>query len=219
MILVKGVIFDMDGLMFDTERIWDTFWAPGCRALRLPEPPKEFYAAGRGLAGENLLSHIRKFIPGCDPQQLLSVVWKIADERLAKGVPVKPGLRELLAYLEQQGTPRIVASSSPRSMVECNLQTTGTARYFHDIVCGPDVKLSKPDPAIFLEAARLLGIPPQSCLVLEDSFNGVRAGHAAGCITVMVPDLMQPTPEIATLYTRCCPNLLEVRDLLKSGSL
>ena len=115
--------------------------------------------------------------------------------------------------------PRIVASSSPRATIEMNLQTTGTARYFHDVVCGSDVAHSKPAPDIFLEAARRLKLDIHKCLVLEDSFNGIRAGHAAGAVTVMIPDMAQPTPEIEQLYTRRCNDLLEVRDLLLDGKL
>ena len=197
--MVKGVIFDMDGLMFDTERLWDTLWEPACAALGLPLPAdmEKFKAGGRGLAGDNLRRHVAEYIP----------------------VPCKKGLKELLATLEDMGLPRIVASSSPRNMIEMNLQTTGTARYFHDVVSGTEVAHSKPAPDTFLVAAKKLHLDPHDCLVLEDSFNGVRAGRAAGCVTVMVPDLMQPTEEIAQLYDRKCEDLLEVRDLLIEGKL
>lgn len=218
--MVKGVIFDMDGLMFDTERLWDTLWEPACKELGLPLPPdmEKFTAGGRGLAGENLCRHVAEYIPG-DPQKVLAKVWQLADKRFAEGVPCKKGLKELLATLEDMGLPRIVASSSPRAMIEMNLQTTGTARYFHDVVCGSDVAHSKPAPDIFLEAARRLKLDIRRCLVLEDSFNGIRAGHAAGAVTVMIPDMAQPTPEIEQLYTRRCNSLLEVRDLLLDGKL
>lgn len=217
--MIKGVIFDMDGLMFDTERLWDTLWAPCCEQLGLPGPTEAFLAGGRGLAGDNLRRHLAEFYPQVAPQTLLDAVWREADAAFEKGVPVKPGLRELLAYLEELGLPRIVASSSPRAMIERNLQNTGTARYFHDVVCGYDVNASKPDPAIFLEAARRLRLAPQDCLVLEDSHNGVRAGHAAGAVTVMVPDLMPVTEEMARLYTACCKDLFDVKALLQSGKL
>ena len=134
-------------------------------------------------------------------------------------MPCKKGLKELLATLEDMGLPRIVASSSPRNMIEMNLQTTGTVRYFHDVVSGTEVAHSKPAPDTFLLAAEKLHLDPHICLVLEDSFNGVRAGRAAGCVTVMVPDLMQPTEEITKLYDRKCSDLLEVRDLLIEGRL
>ena len=204
--MIEGVIFDMDGLMFDTERLWDTFWPA-------------FYAGGRGLAGEKLKAHLRAFFPGVDAQKMLDKVWQIGQARFAQGVPCKPGLQELLTLLEERGIPRIVASSSPRAMIEQNLQTTGTARYFHDVVCGADVQHSKPAPDIFLEAARRLRVDIRHCLVLEDSFNGVRAGHAAGAVTVMVPDLAAPDDEMRRLYTRCCRDLYEVRDLLRDGTL
>ena len=185
--MVKGVIFDMDGLMFDTERLWDKMWEPACKALGLPLP-------------EDLAA----FSASC---------------RFAQGVPCKKGLKELLTALDDRGMPRIVASSSPRTMIEMNLQNTGTARYFHDVVSGTEVKHSKPAPDTFLLAAEKLHLDPKDCLVLEDSFNGVRAGRAAGCVTVMVPDMMQPTEEITQLYDRKCEDLLEVRDLLVEGKL
>ena len=218
--MVKAVIFDMDGLMFDTERLWDTLWEPACKELGLPLPEDmdKFQAGGRGLAGDNLRRHVAEYIPG-DPQKVLDKVWQLADIRFAQGVPCKKGLKELLSTLEDMGLPRIVASSSPRNMIETNLQTTGTARYFHDIVCGNEVKLCKPAPDIFLEAARRIKVDIHDCMVLEDSHNGIRAGHASGAETVMVPDLMQPTEEIQKLYDRKCEDLLEVRNLLVSGAL
>ena len=218
--MVKGVIFDRDGLMFDTERLWDTLWEPACKELGLPLPPdmEKFTAGGRGLAGENLCRHVAEYIPGA-PQTVRANGWQLADKRFAEGVPCKKGLKELLATLEDMGLPRIVASSSPRNMIEMNLQTTGTVRYFHDVVSGTEVAHSKPAPDTFLLAAEKLHLDPHICLVLEDSFNGVRAGRAAGCVTVMVPDLMQPTEEITKLYDRKCSDLLEVRDLLIEGRL
>lgn len=218
--MVKAVIFDMDGLMFDTERLWDTLWEPACKELGLPLPPDmaKFQAGGRGLAGDNLRRHVAQYIPG-DPQKVLDKVWQLADERFAQGVPCKPGLKELLSYLEDLGMPRIVASSSPRTMIELNLQTTGTARYFHDIVCGDEVKLCKPAPDIFLEAARRIKVDIHDCMVLEDSHNGIRAGHASGAETVMVPDLLPVTDEMRSLYDDCCKDLFEVKAKMEQGVL
>ena len=218
--MVKAVIFDMDGLMFDTERLWDTLWEPACKELGLPLPPDmaKFQAGGRGLAGDNLRRHVAQYIPS-DPQKVLDKVWQLADERFAQGVPCKPGLKELLSYLEDLGMPRIVASSSPRTMVELNLQTTGTARYFHDIVCGNEVKLCKPAPDIFLEAARRIKVDIHDCMVLEDSHNGIRAGHASGAETVMVPDLLPVTDEMRSLYDDCCKDLFEVKAKMEQGVL
>ena len=218
--MVKAVIFDMDGLMFDTERLWDTLWEPACKELGLPLPPDmaKFQAGGRGLAGDNLRRHVAQYIPG-DPQKVLDKVWQLADERFAQGVPCKPGLKELLSTLEDLGMPRIVASSSPRNMIEMNLQTSDTARYFHDIVCGNEVKLCKPAPDIFLEAARRIKVDIHDCMVLEDSHNGIRAGHASGAETVMVPDLLPVTDEMRSLYDDCCKDLFEVKAKMEQGVL
>ena len=150
---------------------------------------------------------------------MLAEVWRLADERFSQGVPCKPGLHELLGWLQDHNIPCIVASSSPRNMIEMNLKNTGVDGYFKGVVCGADVEHSKPAPDIFLLAARQLGLPAEECLVLEDSFNGVRAGHAAGAVTVMVPDIAQPDEEMRSLYTCCCRDLLEVRDLLEEGRL
>ena len=219
--MIKAVIFDMDGLMFDTERLWDTLWEPTCRALGLemPQDLEAFFTGGRGLAGVKLNEHIQKFFPQADPQVSVEKIWELAEQRFAQGVPCKPGLAELLETLEEKKLPRIVASSSPRALIQKNLETTGMARYFDQVVCGADVRHSKPAPDIFLEAARRLGVDIRDCLVLEDSFNGVRAGHAAGAVTVMVPDIAQPDEEIRALYNRCCKDLFEVRQLLLDGQL
>ena len=219
--MIQAVLFDMDGLMFDTERLWDTLWEPVCRAfgLDLPADLESFYANGRGLAGEKLNDHIRRYFPGIDPQAMVEKAWELAQERFEQGIACKPGLRELLETLEEKKIPRIVASSSPRSLILKNLSTTGTDRYFEQVVSGTEVRHSKPAPDIFLEAARRLQVDIRQCLVLEDSFNGVRAGHAAGAVTVMVPDLAQPTEEIRALYTRCCADLFEVRQLLLDDQL
>lgn len=112
--MVKAVIFDMDGLMFDTERLWDTLWEPACKELGLPLPPDmaKFQAGGRGLAGDNLRRHVAQYIPG-DPQKVLDKVWQLADERFAQGVPCKPGLKELLSTLEDLGMPASWPAPAP----------------------------------------------------------------------------------------------------------
>ena len=110
-----------------------------------------------------------------------------------------------------------MASSSSHETIERYLRISGADRYFTDSVCGDDAKASKPDPEIFLVAAKHLGLPARDCLVLEDSFNGVRAGHASGAVTVMVPDLQQPTEEILSLCDACCKDLNEVLDHLCHG--
>lgn len=104
--MIDSVIFDMDGLMFDTERIWDQFWSPCCRKMSLPDPPPEFYSNGRGLAGEHQLQYIAGYY-GDKAEELLHAVWAYGGEQIKKGVPCKPGLKELLSYLEDLGMPAL----------------------------------------------------------------------------------------------------------------
>lgn len=217
--MVQGVIFDMDGLMFDTERLWDTLWEPTCREMgvEMPADVDAFLASGRGLAGQALADYIREYFPTVDPQKMLQTAWRLADELFAKGVPCKPGLFELLDVLEERGIPRIVASSSPRSMILQNLSTTGAGRYFAQVVCGADVEHSKPAPDIFLLAASRLGVDIRRCLVLEDSLNGLRAARASGAVSVMVPDLRPYGPEVAPYVDYLKQDLSQVIDLLDAA--
>ena len=119
-----------------------------------------------------------------------------------------------LDVLEERGIPRIVASSSPRSMILQNLSTTGAGRYFAQVVCGADVEHSKPAPDIFLLAASRLGVDIRRCLVLEDSLNGLRAARASGAVSVMVPDLRPYGPEVAPYVDYLKQDLSQVIDLL-----
>lgn len=218
-IVLQGVIFDMDGVLVDTEPIWDSIWPACFEQMGLPLPPESFYTGGRGMSGETYANYVQGFYPQVDAKELVALFMKLGEERFALGVPVKPGARELLDYLKGQGVPCAVASSSLRSIIECNLRSTGLAGYFDVIVSGQDVTFTKPDPTIFLLAAERLGVDIRRCLVLEDSLNGVRAGHAAGAVTVMVPDLIPPNDEIAQIYDGCCTDLLEVKSLLEQGRL
>lgn len=217
--MVNGVIFDMDGLMFDTEPLWKACWAPALAQFGLEELPGLADAA-RGVAAPQTVPIIeRLYGPAVDAAAVRREFDRLAAERFARGVPKKPGLDGLLAYLDERGIPRAVASSSPRAMVEGNLTNARLAGTFDAVVAGGEVTRSKPDPDIFLEAARRLGCDPATTLVLEDSFAGVRAGVAGGFVTVMVPDLMQPTNELRSLCRAVCASLDEVCALLREGRL
>ena len=218
--MIKGVIFDMDGLMFDTERVWATLWAPALKQFGMDTVPEGLDEAARGAAGENLRAVIRRYCgENIDAQAVYELLVKLGNEAFRSGVEKKPGLDALLAWLSAQGVPMAVASSSPEQTIRRNLETSGTAKYFPVVVAGNHIRNSKPDPEIFLLAAQKIGVAPGECLVLEDSYNGVRAGHAGGFITVMVPDILPPDDEMRRTYTACCASLDEVLKLLKAGRL
>ena len=218
--MIDGVIFDMDGTMFDTERMWATFWEPALAALGLPY--REGLAeAARGTAGVTTRNVVRQFYgPDCDAEAIVDSLHRVADEVFFSApVPKKPGLDALLAWLKVRHIPMAVASSSREAMIRHNLDVWGLTQDFTAIVSGQHVAHSKPDPEIFLLTARKLGVEPARCLVLEDSYNGVRAGAAGGFVTVMVPDLVPADAEMKRLYTMECASLEEVLEKLKAGEI
>ena len=218
--MIDGVIFDMDGTMFDTERMWATFWEPALAALGLPY--REGLAeAARGTAGVTTRNMVRQFYgPDCDAEAIVDSLHRVADEVFFSApVPKKPGLDALLAWLKARHIPMAVASSSREAMIRHNLDVWGLTQDFTAIVSGQHVAHSKPDPEIFLLTAQKLGVEPSRCLVLEDSYNGVRAGAAGGFVTVMVPDLVPADDEMKRLYTMECASLEEVLEKLKAGEI
>ena len=218
--MIDGVIFDMDGTMFDTERMWATFWEPALAALGLPY--REGLAeAARGTAGVTTRNVVRQFYgPDCDAEAIVDSLHRVADEVFFSApVPKKPGLDALLAWLKARHIPMAVASSSREAMIRHNLDVWGLTQNFTAIVSGQHVAHSKPDPEIFLLTAQKLDVEPSRCLVLEDSYNGVRAGAAGGFVTVMVPDLVPADGEMKRLYTMECASLEEVLEKLKAGEI
>ncbi len=217
--MVQAVIFDMDGLMFDTESVWSSLWEPVLATFGIPLPDG-LADATKGTAGEQLKRLVGEYCgPDSDPEAILEEMWRQGDVVFEQGVAKKPGLDELLAWLKAHNIPMAVASSSLEKYIRNNLRTGGIESYFSTVVSGPQVAHSKPAPDIFLKAAELLGADPAHTLVLEDSYNGVRAGRAGGFITVMVPDTMPDNAEMATLYNACCTDLFAVRDLLAENKL
>ena len=218
--MIDGVIFDMDGTMFDTERMWATFWEPALAALGLPY--REGLAeAARGTAGVTTRNVVRQFYgPDCDAEAIVDSLHRVADEVFFSApVPKKPGLDALLAWLKARHIPMAVASSSREAMIRHNLDVWGLTQDFTAIVSGQHVAHSKPDPEIFLLTAQKLDVEPSRCLVLEDSYNGVRAGAAGGFVTVMVPDLVPADDEMKRLYTMECASLEEVLEKLKAEEI
>ena len=220
--MVQGVIFDMDGLMFDTEPVWGSCWAPVCAKYGLADKvTPELVAGVRGRAGDTMLAALRKYLGDDAP---VEDIWedekKMVHERVAnEGVPKKPGLDDLLEYLHDCAVPMAVASSSTKDVIRTNLANGHIEHYFNVLLSGESLGRGKPDPLIFLETAKMLGTVPSRTLVLEDSFNGVEAGANGGFITVMIPDLAQPDERIRSLSTAVVERLDNVIDLLESGRL
>lgn len=204
----KGAIFDMDGLLFDTERLFRDSW--NNTAERFGQVPKpDFHTAVAGTSGAGMREVIRQYYPEVDAHAFQESCFSSMATTLRKGPPEKPGMREILVFFRNHGVKLAVASSSGQAMILSNLQLAGIEKYFDAIVSGDEVTRGKPEPDIFLLAAQRLGCAPEDCYVFEDGLNGVRAGIAAGCATVMVPDLFLPTENLRRDCAGICSDLFE----------
>lgn len=206
-----AVIFDMDGLMLDTERLAPRAWVEAAAALDV-----EFdLALTQPMVGRNFRDCQAIIVDryGDDyPTAELMHAWHAAYDAIVarEGIAVKPGLLDLLAWLEDEGIPKAVATSTRRDRALAKLELTALAPRFAALVGGDEVARGKPAPDIFLAAAQRLGAAPLRCLVLEDSEPGVRAALAAGMTPIMVPDLHAPSADLAALAPLVLDSLAQV---------
>lgn len=203
---IDTVIFDMDGTLFDTERIYRGAWLEAGVPLSLYQT---FIGTGAAYIEQKLAEH------GLDPGEITAEKTRITNRELAKGIPLKPGCREILAWLRERGYHTGIATSSAVAVAERYLEASGLGDSFDEVISGYTLERGKPFPDVFFMAAEQLRARPERCMVVEDSFNGVRAGHAAGMYTVMIPDLVEPDEEIRGLADAVLPSLLSIRELLQ----
>lgn len=210
---VEAVIFDMDGLIFDTERIYYKAWQEAAKAYGYIIT-WEIYTK---IVARNsrYIEKVLKQILGEDLpyDAIVKEKRRLADQCIKEeGIVVKSGLYELLELLDQQGIKKAVATSSEGEKAKRYLKLGKLEGRFDTIMCGDDVVESKPNPEIFLKAAERLGCKPENCVVLEDSRLGLEAGRKGGMHTIMVPDLVAPDEEIRSNADEIMTSLLEVRD-------
>ena len=213
--MIQGVIFDMDGLMFDTERIYQRAWIEAGRRLGAPITDEVVLRIrGRNVADSRRLFG-EMFGDSVDYDAVRAIRVQLSDEAIAKeGLPPKPGLYELFDALDARGINAALATSTVREKAMQYLSLAGLTGRFAASVCGDEVTVSKPDPGIFLRAAALLGVPAEACIVLEDSPNGITAAHRANAKPVMVPDLTPPDDALRAVCAAVVPTLSDVIPLL-----
>lgn len=205
---MQAVILDMDGTIFDTERVYHDAWI----AAGVPEP-LYFRLIGRGR--NEIVSIFRKEMT-TPPEVLFDRCNAERDKILSAGIPKKPGLDALLEYLKQRNYRIALATSSQTPTAEHNLMRAGVRSSFDAVIGGDQVEQGKPAPDIYFKAAQALGCPPADCAVIEDSFNGIRSAHAAGMYPIMVPDLQKPDAEMQKLAAAIVPSLADVPAVLEA---
>ncbi|MGN1416911.1 MAG: HAD family hydrolase [Oscillospiraceae bacterium] len=197
---MNTVIFDNDGLLIDSERIIHKALLWAGETMGLADMKNTALAmVGRTQASARALC-AEKYGSDFDYDRLCDLKHEYIDRVLPDGCfPAKYGALGITRRLKENGFHIAVASSSRRGYVEEELKFTGLYDMFEVILCGDNVTKSKPDPQIFLTAAQRLNVSPEECYVLEDSYNGIRAAHAAGMKPIMVPDLLPPDDEMKRL--------------------
>ena len=203
----KAVLFDMDGVIFDSERAVLAVWRELAAEQDLPGIGEVFLqcvGTNKRRTEEILLAAY----PGLDFRAFDGEVRRRFRARYDGGrLPVKPGTEQILRALRERSVPLALASSTDSAVVRRELEEAGLLRYFDAVIGGDQVHVSKPNPEIFLLAAKALDTAPEDCFVVEDSFNGIRAARAAGMHSVMVPDLLPPDGEMEQLAEVILPDL------------
>lgn len=196
--LKKGAIFDMDGTLVDTEKYYTRAWVETADDFGLERYPDLGHLCMGGSPAANRWV-IHKIFPTIDQNEYfdhtIARVKRWSEEELL----LMSGVKEVLEHFKANGVKMAVASSSNLETIEKNLARVGIVDYFDALISGQQFDHSKPMPDIFLFAAGRINVNPRDCYVFEDSFNGVKAGNAAGCSTIMIVDQVEPTEEIRAL--------------------
>ena len=217
--MIRGAIFDMDGLLLDSECIWQRGWYEIAKEMGI-SLPDTFTEEVCGTSGPQQEMVIRRNYRVDDPLRIMADcqerVYRYEEE---EGAPLKPGAEEILSGMKNRGLLLAVGSSSPIEMIRNNLEKAGILSFFDALTSGQEAAHPKPAPDIFLLSAKKLGLPPEECFVFEDSPSGVEAGCRAGCATVMIPDMVKPTDEVRARCTGIYPSLSDAWKAIRGGQL
>lgn len=214
--MIKAVIFDMDGLMINSERVTFEGYVK-VMAEKGYTITEEFY---KKLLGKTLKTAYELFFQEYGNEfpmdEVLEQVHKyVADVFENDGVPLKKGLLELLQYLKSNNYLTIVATSSTRVRVDHILELANITQYFNDSICGDEVTHGKPNPEVFLRACQKLGVEPSEAIVLEDSEAGIQAASSANIPVICIPDMKYPEPEYEKMTTQILNSLDQIIEYLK----
>ena len=213
---IKAVIFDMDGVITDTEKLLVKYWCQAAGDMGF-SMTREHALQLRSLASRYAEPYLKElFGEDFNYRKVRALRKEMMDDHIdVYGIGIKPGLEELISYLGEHGYKIAVATATDYDRAVPYLQKAGVYDSLDALCCGPSVEHGKPEPDIYLYAAQKLGVQPEECLAVEDSPNGVKAAYRANMHTVMIPDLTQPDEKLKKMIYRKCDDLLEVIGVLE----
>ncbi len=213
---IEAILFDMDGLIFDTESLATQAARKACLDMDvvLRDDVLQYLYGANYKNGEIVMK--KNYGEDFDYDRYKRLMRVYMEELLAKddGLRFMTGAKELILYLQQTNYKKAIASSSMMETITRFLDRVGLSDCFDVVISGDMVEKSKPAPDIFKKAAEAVGVPVEKCLVLEDSYNGVRSGASAGCIMGMVPDMVQPDEDIKNLCFAIFSSLNDVKGFI-----
>ena len=215
--MIKAIIFDMDGLMIDSERVTFECYQEILKGMNLTMD-EEFY---KTLLGKPLKGIYQRFYDVYGNDFPIEDVIKDVHALMAKrfeteGVPIKTGLKSLLEYLKENNYKTIVATSSNRDRVDTILSQAQITDYFDDSICGDEVTKGKPNPEVFLKSCQKIGVNVDEAIVLEDSEAGIQASYDAGIKVICIPDMKYPEKQYEEKTFKILKDLNDVTEYLKS---
>ena len=214
--MLRAILFDFDGLMFDTEKVWKEYFIKANKkfGLSLTEQDR-IECMGKSELDVNIL--LKSKYPDVNIEEYRT--WhktSVFNHLNSIGAEAKTGLFNIIEYIKKNNLSSAIVSGSSKSHIIAFLQRFGMDfKIFNTIVSSDDAVKSKPNPDVYLYAAKKLGLAPEQCVVLEDSYNGVKAGKQAGCFTIMIPDTLPPNKEMEQISNLILKDLNAVVDFLK----
>lgn len=200
--IIKGAVFDMDGLMIDTEKLYLQYWKQAAADFGYIMEDKHVFAI-RSLARKYSIPKLKGFFGDDFPtEKIRERRTELINSHIDKyGIEIKKGLFELLDYLKSNGIKLAVATATQRNRTMLYLNKINIIDYFDSVICGDMVINGKPEPDIYITASEQLGLLPDECAAYEDSPNGIKSAFSAGCHAIMIPDMTQPDDEIIPMLS------------------